>query len=79
MAEIRVERAPKRRMGWLWLLVILLLLAAAWYLWATGMIGGRATTAPDTTRTGSGVRPAVVIAMRDVGPPRFAWAAPRDA
>jgi hypothetical protein len=75
MAEIRVERAPKRRVGWLWLLLIVLLLAVAWYLWANGIIGAKTTTAPDTTRTGSGVSPVAVPALRDVGPPRFVWPA----
>jgi hypothetical protein len=72
MAEIRVERAPKRRLGWLWLLLIVLVLAAAWYLWANGFIGAKTTTAPDTTRTGAGPSPAAVIAVRDVAPSPFA-------
>jgi hypothetical protein len=79
MAEIRVEREPRRRMGWLWLLVIVLLLAAAWYLWANGFIGTKTTTAPDTTRTGSGVGRAAATAMWDVGPSRLAWAERRAA
>jgi zona occludens toxin (predicted ATPase) len=79
MAEIRVERAPKRRLGWLWLLVVVLLLALAWYLWATGTIGGRTNAAPDSTRTGSGASAAVVTAMLNAGPPRFTPAARRVA
>ena len=68
MAEIRVERAPRRR-GWVWVVVILLLLALAWYLWATGVIGGGKTTpVPDTTRTGSVAHPAAVTALHDAGP-----------
>jgi hypothetical protein len=53
MAEIRVERVQKRGLGWLWALLLVLLLAAvAWYLWANGYLGARSTSAPaDTTRT----------------------------
>jgi hypothetical protein len=53
MAEIRVERTPKRGLGWLWALLLVLLLAAvAWYLWSTGTFGTRPATTPDTTRVG---------------------------
>lgn len=53
MAEIRVERIPKRGLGWLWALLLVLLLAAvAWYLWANGHLGARsASPAADSTRT----------------------------
>ncbi|NUO39682.1 MAG: hypothetical protein HOQ31_13890 [Gemmatimonadaceae bacterium] len=74
MAEIRVERAPRRRMGWLWLVVIVLLIAVAWYLWANGVVGAKTTTAPDTTRTGLVGRPAAVTALLDVGAPLVARA-----
>ena len=52
MAEIRVERTPKRGLGWLWALLLVLLLAAvAWYLWSNGHFGGQpGTTTPDSTR-----------------------------
>lgn len=76
MAEIRVERVPRRRLGWLWLVLIVLALAVVWYLWSTGVIGGaKTTTAPDTTRTGSIERAATMHAMQNAGPPRLARAA----
>jgi hypothetical protein len=75
MAEIRVERAPKRGRGWLWLLLLVVLLAVAWYLWANGIVGAKTTTSPDTTRTGMAADHAVVIAARTVAPPRPASAA----
>jgi hypothetical protein len=53
MAEIRVEREPKRGLGWLWALLLVLLLAAgAWYLWTNGYFGTRTTSPADTTRVG---------------------------
>jgi hypothetical protein len=60
MAEIRLEREPKRGLGWLWALLLVLLIAAvAWYLWSHGYVGSGGTArsdtaAPrsDTTRTG---------------------------
>ena len=64
MAEIRVERVQKRGLGWLWALLLVLLLAAVvWYLWANGHIGARsAGPGADSTRTsldvGHGVVPA---------------------
>jgi hypothetical protein len=53
MAEIHVERVRKRGLGWLWALLLILLLAAvAWYLWANGYLGARSTSpAPDSART----------------------------
>jgi uncharacterized membrane protein YphA (DoxX/SURF4 family) len=74
MAEIRVERA-KRSRAWVWLLLLVLLIAVAWYLWASGMIGAKTTTTPDTTRTGMAAGHAVMTAARTVAPPRPAWAA----
>lgn len=52
MAEIRVEPVRKRGLGWLWALVLVLVLAAvAWYLWTNGYLGARAAgSAPDSTR-----------------------------
>jgi ABC-type polysaccharide/polyol phosphate export permease len=54
MAEIRLERERKRGLGWLWALLLVLIIAAVvWYLWSKGYIGGSAAGArPDTTRTG---------------------------
>jgi hypothetical protein len=64
MAEIRVERVQKRGLGWLWALLLVLLLAAvAWYLWANGYFGARSTSpAADSTRTSLHVGHAVVRA-----------------
>ena len=58
MAEIRVERVQKRGLGWLWALLLVLLLAAvAWYLWANGYLGARsASPAADSARTSVNVR-----------------------
>ena len=64
MAEIRVERTPKRGLGWLWaLLLVLLLAAAAWYVWSNHAGTQPGTTAPDTTRVGveTGRAPAPVV------------------
>lgn len=45
MAEIHVEERKRGSMGWLWLLVILIVLAlVGWWLWQSGMLGG--TTEP---------------------------------
>ena len=54
MAEIRLERERKRGLGWLWGLLLLLIIAAVvWYLWSHGYIGGSGAAArSDTTRTG---------------------------
>jgi hypothetical protein len=62
MAEIRVERVRKRGLGWLWALLLILLLAAvAWYLWANGYLGARsASPAADSTRTSLDVGHGVV-------------------
>jgi hypothetical protein len=60
MAEIRVERTPKRGLGWLWALLLVLLLAAvAWYLWSTGTFGTRPATTPDSTRVGLETGPSI--------------------
>ena len=54
MAEIRVERAPKRGLGWLWALLLLLLVAAiAWYVWNNHVGAQPGTATPDTTRVGA--------------------------
>jgi multidrug resistance efflux pump len=61
MAEIRVERVRKRGLGWLWLLLLVVLLAVAWYLWANGYFGARSTTpAADSARTSLDVGHGVV-------------------
>jgi hypothetical protein len=54
MAEIRLERERKRGLGWLWGLLLLLVIAAVvWYLWSRGYIGGSGAGArTDSTRTG---------------------------
>ena len=63
MAEIRVEREPKRGLGWLWALLLVLLLAAgAWYLWTNGYFGARTTPTTDTTRVGLEVGAPVAVA-----------------
>jgi hypothetical protein len=64
MAEIRVERVRKRGLGWLWALLLVLLLAAvAWYLWTNGYFGARsASPATDSTRTSLEVRHGAVQA-----------------
>jgi hypothetical protein len=44
MAELKVE--PKRGMGWIWVVIVLVVLAiVAWLLFARGDMG---TTSPDT-------------------------------
>jgi hypothetical protein len=48
MAEIRVEPRQKSR-GWLWLVLLLVVIAAiVYFLYVSGTFGGSATTAPDT-------------------------------
>ena len=76
MAEIRVERTPKRGLGWLWALLLVLVLAAvAWYLWSNGYFGGaQPATTPDTTRVGVETPRSTVPASRG-GPWRPALAA----
>jgi hypothetical protein len=65
MAEIRVERVRKGGLGWLWaLLVVLLLAAAAWYLWANGYFGTRPAAVPDTARTSLNTGRAITTTMR---------------
>jgi hypothetical protein len=53
VAEIRVVREKRGGMGWLWVVLLLLVLAGvAYWLWSTGRLGGNgtgATTRPDTT------------------------------
>lgn len=40
MAEIHVEK-KRGSMGWLWLLILLVVLALlGWWLWQSGMLGG---------------------------------------
>jgi UPF0716 family protein affecting phage T7 exclusion len=70
MAEIRVERVQKRGLGWLWALLLVLLVAAvAWYLWSTGHLGARSVgPAADSTRTGLNAGRAVVTALLDAVP-----------
>ena len=67
MAEIRVERTPKRGLGWLWALLLVLVLAAvAWYLWSNGHFGGQpGSTTPDTTRVGTRSGRLIVPDARD--------------
>lgn len=41
MAEIHVEQKRGSSMKWLWVLVLLIVLAlVAWWLWQSGMLGG---------------------------------------
>jgi hypothetical protein len=70
MAEIRVERVQKRGLGWLWALLLVLLLAAvAWYLWANGYFGVRTGgAAADSTRTSLGAPRAIGPALRHTVP-----------
>jgi len=53
VAEIRVVREKRGGMGWLWVVLLLLVLAGvAYWLWSTGRLGGNTTgttTRPDTT------------------------------
>lgn len=47
MAEIRLEQ--KRKMGWLWLVLLLIVAALVlWWLWQAGYLGGSSVNA-DTT------------------------------
>ncbi len=49
MAEIHVERKQGSSMKWVWVLVLLIVLALiGWWLWQSGMLGG---TQADTART----------------------------
>jgi hypothetical protein len=78
MAEIRIERARKRGLGWLWgLLLILVLAAVAWYLWSQGYLGGHAagrtdSTRPDSTRTGFAPAAPQLYGVAVATPTRFA-------
>ena len=75
MAEIRVERTPKRGLGWLWALLLVLLLAAvAWYLWSAGHFGGQPATSPDSTRVGLETGRAISPGLRTMS-----WQPPRAA
>ncbi len=48
MAEIHVEQKRGSSTKWLWVLVLLIVLALiGWWLWQSGMLGG---TDADTTR-----------------------------
>lgn len=53
VAEIRVVRDKRGGMGWLWVVLLLLVLAGvAYWLWSTGRLGGTTTgtkVSPDTT------------------------------
>lgn len=68
MAEIRVERVQKRGLGWLWALLLVLVLAAiAWYLWTNGYFGARPVSpAADSARTSVNAAHTVTIALRHV-------------
>jgi len=49
MAEIHVERKQGSSMNWLWVLVLLIVLALiGWWLWQSGMLGD---VQADTART----------------------------
>jgi UPF0716 family protein affecting phage T7 exclusion len=70
MAEIRVERVRKRSLGWLWALLLVLVLAVVgWYLWSTGHLGASSTSpAADSTRTSLETGRAATTALRDAIP-----------
>lgn len=41
MAEIHVEQKKRGSMGWVWMLVLLIVLAlVGWWLWQSGMLSG---------------------------------------
>lgn len=62
MAEIRIEQ-KRRSLGWLWLLLALLVVAAlAWYFLYPGRTPAPTTPAPPTTGAlDRGIRPARVV------------------
>jgi len=53
VAEIRVVREKRGGLGWLWVVLLLLVLAGvAYWLWSTGRLGGTTReTSPSTTTT----------------------------
>ena len=69
MADIRVVREKRRSMGWIWVVVLLLVLAAvAYWLWSTGrlndMTGGRTPPpAAGTTGAAPSLPPSVASAL----------------
>lgn len=51
MAEIRVEPRQKSR-GWLWVVLLLIVIGAVlYYLYASGMLAGSGATAPAASTT----------------------------
>ena len=61
MAEIRVVPEKRRGLGWLWVVLLLLVLAGvAYWLWSSGRLGGApgADRAPATTTGQAPVPPA---------------------
>ncbi|MFL5577406.1 MAG: hypothetical protein ACJ79S_15715 [Gemmatimonadaceae bacterium] len=75
MAEIRVQQVKRRGLGWLWLLVVLVLLAiGAWYfLSGSSPRNSPATRTTPATGTSEGPRPraaagtSLLLASGDAG------------
>lgn len=58
MADIRVVKEKRGGMGWLWMLLLLLVLAGvAYWLWSTGRLGGAEPAAPATPAPTTGALP----------------------
>ena len=54
MADIRVVRDRKRGLGWLWaVLLLLVVLGVAYWLWSTGRLGGTSPADTPAATTGS--------------------------
>lgn len=64
MAEIRVQQVKRRGLGWLWLLVVLVLLAVvAWYFLSGNTAPTTPSAATPTTGTSEGPRPAAATSL----------------
>jgi hypothetical protein len=71
MAEIPIQRKEGHSLWWLWLLILVIVLAVAWYLWANhGTTNG---TTADTTL----IAPAATTPAADSAATRGATTAPR--